>query len=238
MAKSFVRSANLRALVFQSQCPEVIQNCQPMFQKLVNPQLRDSLQTDMQVLSSLFESSDDDGALNWNERTAKPIPRDLFTVLTLFSALTRLPFKSSRIAQFLYHITINGLVYTPTSRHEGNSCILLKSQVQVPAQIQTIFQIPFLESVQTLIAIRCHQPSRLRHDPFSRSPILRARLWGVQLGELEVILPDQVFSHFACLPLKGEFEGHIVAASLSCVSLHCLPWSFYLCDFFVGDTVS
>lgn len=227
MAKSFVRSANLRALVFRSQCPEVIQNCEPMFQKLVNPQLRDSLQTDMQVLSSIAEGSDDvdDSALDWNERTAKPIPNDLLT------ALTRLHFKSTRTAKYLYHITINGLTYTPTSKNEGNSCVLLKSQedqIQVPARIQTIFQIPFLESVKTLIAIRRHQPSRL-HDPFSRFPILRARLCRVQLGELEVIQPDQVFSHFACLPLKGEFEGHIVAASLSRVSfVICLPLSTYM----------
>ena len=213
MAKSFVRSANLRALVFKCQCPEVIQNCQPMFQKLVDPQLRNSIQTDMQVLSSLVETgddeSDDDDALNWNERSAKPIPRDLLT------ALTRLRFKSTHIANFLHCVTINGLLYTPTSKHEGNSCILLKSAEggnQVPARIQTIFQIPFLESVQTLIAIRRHQPSRLHHDPFSRYPVLRARLWEVQLGELEVIRPDQISSHFACLPLK---DGHIVAASLS-----------------------
>ena len=227
MAKSFVRSANLRALVFRSQCPEVIQNCQPMFQKLVNPQLRDSLQTDMQVLSSLAEggddNGDDNGALNWDERAAKPIPRDLLT------ALARLHFKltSTRTAQFLNHTTINGLIYTLTSKHKGNSCILLKTQedqIQVPAQIQTIFQIPFLESVETLIAIRRHQPSQLRHDPFSAFPILRAQLWGAQLGELEVIQPDQVFSHFTCLPLKGEFEGYIVAASLSRVSFAiCFP---------------
>lgn len=232
MAKSFVRSANLRALVFKSQCPEVVQNCQPMFQKLVNPQLRDSLQTDMQVLSSLAEGGDDgddddDGAGNWNERTAKPIPRDLHTALTRFRVCS----KSTRTAQFCHRVTINGLVYTTTSKHEGNSCVLLKSQDhnQVPARIQSIFQILFLESVQTLIAIRRHQPSQLRHDPFSQHPALRARLWSVQLGELEIIWPDQVFSHFACLPLKDEFEGHIVTASLSRVSFAiCLPLSIYL----------
>ena len=236
MGKSFVRSANLRALVFKSGCPEVIQNCQPMFQKLVNPQLRDTLQTDIQVLSSLAKGGDDDVdddvAVIWNERTAKSIPRDLQTALNRFRS--QLP--PGRTAQFLHHIIINGLTHTPASKHEGNSCILLKSQDQhhVPARIQTIFQIPFLESVQTLIAIRHHQPSRLRHDPFSRFPILRARLWGVQLGELEIIQLDQVFSHFACLPLKGEFEGHIVAASLSRVSFVIyLPWSIYLCGFFV-----
>ena len=153
MAMSFVRSANLRALVFKSQCPEVIQNCQPMFQKLVNPQLRDSLSMDMQLLSSLTEGGDDgddDGAMYWNERTAKPIPLDLHT------AMTHSGYKSTWTAQFLHCITINSLVCMPTSKHKGNSCILLNSpedRNQVPAQIQSIFQIPFLESVQTLIAI-------------------------------------------------------------------------------------
>jgi hypothetical protein len=229
MAKSYVRSANLRALVFKSQSPEVIQNCQPMFQKLVNPQLRDSLQTDMQMLSSLVEGGDDDndgdgdgddGAMNWNGWTTEPIPRDLRTALSRFHS------GSTYTAHFLTHLTINGLVYTQTSKHLGNSCILLKSQdqTQVPARIQRIFQIQLLDSVQTLIAIQRHQPARLCHDPFSRFPILRARVWEVKLGELEIIRPDQVFSHFACLPLKGEFEGHIIAASLSRVSYGvCLP---------------
>jgi hypothetical protein len=117
-------------------------------------------------------------------------------------------------------MTINGLIYTVTSKHQGNSCVLLKSkdQTQVPARIQTIFQINVLESVQTLIAIRRHRPARLCHDPFSRFPILCARVWEVQLGELEIIRPDEVVSHFACLPLKGDFEGHIVSVSLSRVS--------------------
>ena len=72
--------------------------------------------------------------------------------------------------------------------------------------------------MQTLIAIRRHQPPQLPHDPFSQFPILRARLWGAQLGDLEVIQLDQIFSHFACLPMEGDFKGHIAAVSLSRVS--------------------
>ncbi|KAF8809397.1 hypothetical protein BYT27DRAFT_7254534 [Phlegmacium glaucopus] len=213
IARSFVRSANLRALVFKSECPEVIQNCQAIFHKFINPQLRDTLQTDMRMLSSLAGGNDDDDdVMSWDELTARPIPRDLH------SALTRFHSEPTHTAHFLPNTTINGLIYTPASKHQGNSCILVKSQQDqngVPAQIQTIFQIPFLESVQTLIAIRRHQPSQLPHDPFSRFPILRARFWDAQLGDLEIIQPDQVFSHFACLPLMGEFEGYIVTASLS-----------------------
>jgi hypothetical protein len=222
MAKSFVRSANLRALVFKSQCPEVIQNCQSIFRKLINPELRDSLQTDMRVLSSLTEGGhdddDDDSIMSWDDRTAKPIPKDLQIALTRFRS------RSIQKAQFLHNITINGLVYTPTLKHEGNSCVLLKPKSQgdcnlVPARIQTIFRIPLLESVQTLIAIRRHQPPQLPCDPFSQFPILRARLWGAQLGDLEIVQLDQIFSHFACLPMDGDFKGHIATASLSRVSI-------------------
>jgi len=218
MAKSFVRSANLRALVFKSQSPEVIQNCQSIFQKLVDPQLRDTLQTDIQLLSSLTEDIDnDDGIMNWDDGTARPIPRDLQIALTRFHP------RSIQMAQFLPNVRINGLLYTPTSKHEGNSCALLKPKSQrdpilVPARIQMIFRIPLLESVQTLIAIRRHQPPQLPHDPFSQFPILRARLWGAQLGDLEIIQVDQILSHFACLPMEGDFKGHIAIASLSRVS--------------------
>jgi len=218
MAKSFVRSANLRALVYKSRSPEVIQNCQSIFQKLVDPQLRDTLHTDIQLLSSLTEDIDnDDGIMNWDDGTARPIPRDLQIALTRFHP------RSIQMAQFLPNVRINGLVYTPTSKHEGNSCVLLKPKSPrdpnlVPAQIQMIFRIPLLESVQTLIAIRRHQPPQLPHDPFSQFPILRARLWGAQLGDLEIIQLDQILSHFACLPMKGDFKGHIAIASLSRVS--------------------
>ena len=218
MAKSFVRSANLRALIFKSECPKIIQNCQPIFQRLVDPQLRDTLQTDMQILSSLTEDGDadeyDDNTINWNEQTARPIPKDLSTALARFHC------ESPRTAQFLLRVKINGLVYSPMSKHQGNACILLRlgDQSLVPAQIQTIFQIPVLNSVQTLLAIRRHRPSQLPHDPFSRFPVLRAQLWHAQLGDLEIISPDKVSSHFACLPMAGDFEAHVVIASLSRVS--------------------
>src|SRR5271156_2396116 len=109
IAKSFVRSANLRALVFKSQCPEIIQNCQPMFQQLVDPQLRDTLQTDMRVLSSLTEDGDadeyDDNAMNWNEQMAHHISTDLCAALARFNS------ESPRTAQFLPNIIMNGLVH-------------------------------------------------------------------------------------------------------------------------------
>src|SRR5271168_4334464 len=39
-----------------------------------------------------------------------------------------------------------------------------------------------------------------------------------QLGDLEIISPDEVSSHFACLPMAGDFEAHVVIACLSRVS--------------------
>ena len=72
MAKSYVRSANLRALTSKLGCPEVIQNCQLIFQKMVDPQLRGTLTTDIRSISSLFEDENgDDDTVFWNDRTAR-----------------------------------------------------------------------------------------------------------------------------------------------------------------------
>lgn len=47
VAYAFARASNLRAILFKSGCPEVIKHTEIIFHKLVDPQLRDSLQTDI-----------------------------------------------------------------------------------------------------------------------------------------------------------------------------------------------
>ena len=119
MAKSFVQSSNLRALTSKSGCPEVIRNCKSIFQKMVDPELRGTLTTDIQSISSLLDDKDEaDDMASWNDRTARPIPQELQ------AALSPLYEVSPRTAQFLPHIAINGLTYTSYQKHRGNSCIL------------------------------------------------------------------------------------------------------------------
>jgi hypothetical protein len=211
MAKSYVRSANLRALTSKLGCPEAIQNCQLIFQKMVDPQLRGTLTTDIRSISSLFEDDDedDDGAF-WNGRTARPIPQELQ------AALIRCGYVLARTAQFLPNIAINGLMYAPYRKHRGNSCILFAQSHDklVPARIETVFQIELANSIQTLIAVRRHLPSQVTHDPFLQFPILQARLWASQVADLEIIQPRQVSSHFACLSMSDD-QKTIAVLSLS-----------------------
>ena len=68
MAKSFVRSSNLRALTSKLGCPEVIQNCKSIFQKMFNPEFRGTLTTDIQSISSLLDDKDEaDVMASWND---------------------------------------------------------------------------------------------------------------------------------------------------------------------------
>lgn len=214
MAKSYVRSANLRALTSKLGCPEVIQNSKHIFQKMVNPQLRGTLTTDIRSISSLFEDdNEDDDTVIWNERTTRPISQELQ------AALSHCCRVSAGTAQFLPNITINGLIYSPYRKHKGNACILFsKSQEKlVPAQIDTILRVGSTD-IQTFIAVRRHMSSQATYDPFSQFPILRTRLWSAQLGDLEIIRPEQISSHFACLSMSDN-RKNIAVLSLSRVSL-------------------
>src|SRR5271156_1424415 len=153
MAKSFVQSSNLRALTSKLGCPEVIQNCKSIFQKMFNPEFRGTLTTDIQSISSLLDDKDEaDDMASWNDRTACSIPQELQVALSpLYEVL---PWT----AQFLPHIAINGLTYTPYQKHRGNSCVLftLSKDELVPARIDSILQIEFADSIHTLIAVRRH----------------------------------------------------------------------------------
>ena len=107
MAESYTRSANLRALMLKPECPEVVRNCMPMFKKLVDPERRNALLTDIHTLPIRLENDDDDDddddtiITAWNDRTARTIPMELILGLPH----VQLPKK----AQFLSNLTINGL---------------------------------------------------------------------------------------------------------------------------------
>src|SRR5271155_540157 len=59
----------------KSECPEALKNCHPVFLKLVNPQVRDTLTTDINALTSLFDDVEelDDDTIVWNEQMTQVI---------------------------------------------------------------------------------------------------------------------------------------------------------------------
>lgn len=215
MALAYTRSANLRALALKSGCPEVILNSQPFFEKLVNPQIRSTLLTDMHTILAMPEEDDDDDAnVIWNDRTARPLPADLSAQLSLI-----LPNSNfERQAQFLHNVKVNGLTYSTARKHAGNSCILFKAKADptliIPGRIIQIFQILVLDCVHTYLVVRQHIQANNVEDPYIHFPILRARLYEAQLGDLQIISPNQITSHFACLPIQHSGRDLVVVASL------------------------
>lgn len=117
MAESYTHSANLRALILKPKCPEVIQNCAAIFQKLVDLEMCNALLTDIFKLTEDYDDKDTDLML-WNDRTVQSIPKELVQGLSY----ARLPEKG----QILSHLTINGLRYTVSSKHKGNLCVFFK----------------------------------------------------------------------------------------------------------------
>jgi hypothetical protein len=222
MAESYTRSANLRALMLKPECPEVVRSCAPIFKKLVDPERRSTLFMDIHTLSSRLEDDEDDDdtiVTAWNDRTAQTIPMKLIQGLPH----VQLPNK----AQFLSSITINGLRYTVSSKHQGNACVLFKSSDSaqvVAAQIEFILQVQVSDSIQTLIIIRQHLAANISHDPCLPFPVLRAKFYSAELDHLEIINAAQITSHYAFFPCRYEDKDLILTMSLSRVSPPTLPF--------------
>ena len=194
-----------------------------MFEKLLKPQVRDTLVTDMLASLPLHDGDDGDyrddgdadadtGAWVWDEHGTSPIPQHIFDALQ-----RTLDFPPPHRARFLSHLTIQGLTYTISSKHSGNSQILINadSADAVPCHITNILQFPVLNTVQTYIAVQRYAPSPIKNDPFLHFPMLHARTWGTELGPLEIYTLDAVHSHFARGGLKWDGKDVNVVLSLS-----------------------
>lgn len=218
IARAYTRSANLRAMVTKSSCPEVIRHSEAIFRRFVDPQMRDSLQTDIQAFASL---------LNEDDITHKT---EIMEAPHTFPGELQQAFKASKITapahgRLLSNLSLGGLIYSTFSKHRGNSCVLFirsKDMEALPAQIAYIVQFTAAGITETYLGVRCHKPAKLVHDPFSSFLVLRTAIWDAELGDLEIIRPAQITSHFACLPILINEHLFIAALSLSRVG-----FSFY-----------
>jgi hypothetical protein len=211
IARAYMRSANLRALLLKSGCPEVIQHCKGFFDELLNPQAPNSL--DIHAMSATEEAESDVFECT-SEQIARPIPAEIRNAL--YSASLNLPLR----AILQSHITINGLKFAVSSKHPGNSCILISSETGIPQPAQLVYILEFLTSKtpSTFLAVRRYEPANISYDPFSKCSTLRAKLWGTRLADIEIITTSRVLSHFACLPIQLGAQSFNAVLSLSRVS--------------------
>ena len=213
IARAYIRSANLRALLLKSGCPEVIQHCKGFFDELLNPQARNSLVTDIHAMSATEETESDLFEYP-NEQIARPIPAEIRNAL--YSASPNLPLR----AVLQSHIAISGLKFAVASKHPGNSCILISSESGIPQPAQLVYILEFRtsETSSTFLAVRRYEPANILYDPFSKCSALRAKLWDTRLADIEIITTSRVLSHFACLPIQLGAQSFNAVLSLSRVS--------------------
>ena len=208
----------MRALVSKSNAPEVIRRCQPIFSKLVNPQVRNTLVTDMLSLTLAqddHDSEENTQTLYDGDSKAAKLPTDLHRCIE-----QKFTYSPSR-APLLSHLTIDGLTYSVSSKHIGNSCIMLDanaSRILIPARLDYIVELETDDGILTVIAVRRYQPFPKRDDPFTRFPLLQTRLCKSELDPLELFTVDKIRSHFAMSSLVYKEQDVIVAVSLHRVS--------------------
>jgi len=225
ISRSFVRSAALKNLILKTGTPEVIQNCEPIFRKFVDPQIRNTLLTDIAGFSGEALDSSDDGDL-------PPIVLKSISYLPdslkncILEHLGYLPTSASTLS----HLTVAGISYSVASKHTGNSCILLDipfKTVFVPAQVQHIVQFVSnnnTSSVNTLVAIRRFKGLNNQSDPFLIYPLLRTQIWSCELGALELHPVSAIQCHFASSTMQWKGGQVMVMVSLSRVRLAFLSF--------------
>lgn len=209
-----MRASNLRNLFHRVGTPQAIRNCEPIFQKLVDPQVRDTLVTDILglALNRMLVDEDELESATLNAATALPPP---------LQDCIRNTFGHCIPATLLPHIRIGGLNYSPFSKHLGNSSILLRSGIAgvfQPARIDFIVQIVHNAQVGTLVAVRKYLKATEIDDPFASYPFLRTQLWSRNLGALELHELQSIECHFAHLSFLWQKQDLVAVISLSRVS--------------------
>jgi hypothetical protein len=202
---SFAKSANLRAFMLKEGCPIAIKNCSGFFSKLIDPQVRNTLLTDIARFLSLEEEADEPAEISGQITAIAEGPYK--ALQTYFQGVNGIP----REARTMQCYTLNHLTFSTFTRHRGNSCVLVRrpSLPSIPAQIDSILQTPTKE---TYFVVRFFLKTML-DDPFEQYPVLQASLWSQNLGQLVIVKPQDIESHFACLSF--EWQGAKCQAVMS-----------------------
>ena len=145
---------------------------------------------------------------------AQQFLQDYKALKTHFQGSSLMP----REAKVLSSYTLNGLTFSTFTRHRGNSFILVHrpSLPSIPAQIESILQTP---TNDTFFVTRYFLKPTSCDDPFKKYPVLQSSLWSQDLGQLAIVKPQDVESHFACLAFKQNGTESLAVVSLSRVFL-------------------
>jgi hypothetical protein len=195
LLQSFIKATKLRRWLTRPDCPAAIKECKRLFDKAYAP--RRNYYGDLDKADEDFQEIDLGGT---EERS---IPQD---IRSLVSGNIRLRARHRH----------QGIVYTRSSTHLGNSLILFHPKGLIcdptPGMIQHI--IHTVEGEFFAVQRYLDLPADCI-DPFKPYPYIPAKLYRSQLADLELVRVDWVVSHFARWVTASE---HVVVLSLSKVS--------------------
>lgn len=212
----------MKSIIYRTGTPEVIQNCESMFRRFVDPQIRNTLLTDIMSLSGTkdLDGTDDQDSSPVQMRSISYLPDSLKECIRKHCG--SLPTNASILSQ----LTVAGITYSIFSKHSGNSCILLGSASQaMPAQIEHIVQFVSkddISSVKTFVAVRRFKRHDTLSDPFSVYPLLQTQIWSLELGALELHPINAIQCHFARSTMLWEGEKVMIMVSLFRVSSYSI----------------
>ena len=213
ISTTFTKSANLRALMLKEGCPPAIKNCSGHFSKFVDPQVRNTLLTDIAHFLALEEEGNEHLDVK-GKMTA--IPAELHKALkTHFQgSSSSMPHEAKVLSSYM----MNGLTFSTFTRHRGNSFILVRrpSIPSIPARIESMLQTPSND----IFFVARYFLNPMSDDPFEKYPVLQSLLWSQDLGQLVIVKPQDVESHFACLAFEWHGADSLAVVSLSRVFPH------------------
>lgn len=215
-------------MLSKADTPDALKRCQPIFSKLVDPKSTGTLMTEINDLASRVrdedarEEDDQEGPAThddaesapWNPKLAGLVEDDLRRAYRNFTSAD-CPIH----ARFLSHTTISGFVHSTRQKHQGNSQVFFSSinnTISVPGFIESIFT--FKDDPRQFLAVR-RLLSTSVHDPFQRWPFLGIKMYDNSLGDLEVILPENIHIQFASCPLEWDNAPSVAVVSLARVRL-------------------
>jgi hypothetical protein len=173
--QAYIKAGKLRQWLHKPACPSIIKECKNLLEKATAPKVQDD---------------EEWGAETSYEGRLRSTPTDLFPLLGLDK--TRL----------IFSLPVDGVRYSPSSTHVGNSLICFYSNgdvasTPVPGCIKYIYR----KGGSVFFAVQRQLPRRLEEnglDPFAQYPDFPARLYRAQLSEaLEEVNLDWVMCHYA-----------------------------------------
>ena len=195
---TFIKATKLRRWLTKPGCPAAIKECKCLFDKAYAP--RRDYNGDHDVVDEDFH----DIELGVTEE--RSIPQALRSLI------------SGNIVLRARH-KHQGIVYTRSSTHLGNSLILFHPRGMIYDAVPGVIQHILHTEEGLFFAVRRYLDVAADCvDPFKPYPYIPAKLYQSQLAELELVRVEWVVSHFAQWVMA---PGHVVVLSLSKVSSIC-----------------